>query len=201
MKVEIDTRGLACPAPVLKTKETIEKKRPLEITVLVDNEAARQNVARFLESQGFSVVAEQSKEGVKIIGLFEDEACLSSIQQDEQIEKEENHNKTLIIITNDKIGHGDDILGKKLMQNFINTLKEMDNLWRLILMNNGVKLAVSNSPLLPSLKELIDMGIQIFVCGTCLEHFGILDKKEIGETTNMLDIITSLQLADKVIHI
>ena len=37
------------------------------------------------------------------------------------------------------------------------------------------------------------------VCGTCLNHFGLLDKKQCGETTNMLDIVTSLQVADKVI--
>jgi hypothetical protein len=37
--------------------------------------------------------------------------------------------------------------------------------------------------------------------GTCLNHFDILDKKEVGETTNILDIVTAMQLADKVINI
>jgi hypothetical protein len=34
-----------------------------------------------------------------------------------------------------------------------------------------------------------------------LNHFGLLEKKQVGETTNMLDIVTALQLADKVISI
>ena len=52
---KIDCRGLACPAPVLQTKEIIEKEGPGTIRVTVDNEAARENVVRFLESQKFSV--------------------------------------------------------------------------------------------------------------------------------------------------
>jgi hypothetical protein len=36
------------------------------------------------------------------------------------------------------------------------------------------------------------------VCGTCLTHFDLMDQKAIGQTTNMLDIVTAMQLADKV---
>jgi hypothetical protein len=39
------------------------------------------------------------------------------------------------------------------------------------------------------------------VCGTCLSHFQLLEKKEVGETTNMLDIVTAMQLADSVINV
>ena len=41
----------------------------------------------------------------------------------------------------------------------------------------------------------------IMVCGTCLDHFQLLDQKKVGQTTNMLDIVTAMQLADKVINI
>jgi hypothetical protein len=44
-------------------------------------------------------------------------------------------------------------------------------------------------------------GLQILVCGTCLTHFDLLDRKQVGVTTNMLDIVTAMQLADKVINI
>ena len=199
MGVRIDARGLACPAPVLKTKEAVEKEAPKEITVLVDNEAAKQNVSRFLGSRGYSVSTRKKEDRIEIIGILESTSCMASAYVEE--EKEEREKKILILITNNKIGHGDDILGEKLMQNFINTLKEMDGLWRIVFMNNGVKLAIKSSPLVQGLKELEKSGVQIFVCGTCLEYFGLLDKKEVGETTNMLDIVTSLQIADKVIHI
>jgi len=96
----------------------------------------------------------------------------------------------------------DDELGLKLMINFIKTLKEMQpDLWRLVFVNNGVKLTVNGSAVLDELKSLAENGTQILVCGTCLTHFNLLDKKEVGETTNMLDIVTAMQVADKVINI
>ena len=59
MSSELDCRGLACPAPVLKTKQTIEKDNLSEIDVIVDNQAAKENVSRFLENQRFQVTVEQ----------------------------------------------------------------------------------------------------------------------------------------------
>ena len=44
-------------------------------------------------------------------------------------------------------------------------------------------------------------GLLILVCGTCLDHFDLLGRKQVGETTNMLDVVTAMQLADKVINI
>ena len=50
------------------------------------------------------------------------------------------------------------------------------------------------------MEQPADAGCSILVCGTCLDHFGLLDRKQVGDTTNMLDIVTSMQLADKVIR-
>ena len=57
------------------------------------------------------------------------------------------------------------------------------------------------SDVLQDLKGLEDDGLTILVCGTCLEHFKLLEKKQVGVTTNMLDVVTAMQLADKVINI
>jgi selenium metabolism protein YedF len=88
------------------------------------------------------------------------------------------------------------------MVNFLKTLKEMgDELWRLVFINNGVKLTIEDSQVLLDLRQLQDNGVLILVCGTCLDHFNLLEKKQVGETTNMLDIVTAMQLADKVINL
>jgi selenium metabolism protein YedF len=88
------------------------------------------------------------------------------------------------------------------MVNFLRTLKEMgDELWRLVFVNNGVKLTIDGSDVLEDLKDYENNGLKIMVCGTCLDHFNLLDRKQVGETTNMLDIVTAMQLADKVINI
>ena len=109
--------------------------------------------------------------------------------------------KILIMIGTDRLGHGDDSLGAGLLLNFIKTLKEMGpDLWRLVFVNNGVKLTVAGAEAVPVLKELTECGVSVLVCGTCLNHFQLLEKKEVGETTNMLDIVTSMQVADSVIN-
>ena len=108
----------------------------------------------------------------------------------------------MVMCATDRIGFGDDELGLSLMVNFLRTLKEMGpELWRLVFVNNGVKLTIDGSEVLEDLKEYEKAGLKILVCGTCLNHFNLLERKQVGETTNMLDIVTAMQLADKVINI
>lgn len=47
--MKVDTRGLACPQPVLLTKKALTKENSLEI--LVDNNTAKNNILRFAASQ------------------------------------------------------------------------------------------------------------------------------------------------------
>ena len=199
MTKEIDCRGLACPAPVLQTKEAIEKEHPTVINVVVDNEAAKQNVSRFMGSQGLEVSVKQEGSDFHVIGkMGEGTAAETPVDEKAQI----GQKKIMVMVANDCMGHGDDELGKKLMVSFLKTLKEMgDELWRLVFVNNGVKLTTEGSDVLPVIQELEKEGIHILVCGTCLTHFDLLDQKQVGETTNMLDIVTAMQLADKVINI
>ncbi len=199
MKKELDCRGLACPAPVLQTKDAIEADHPDIIKVTVDNEASKQNVTRFLESQGFEVSVEQEGAKFHVIGKIEGEVVPDAPVAEKP---ETGQNKIMVMVANDGMGHGDDELGSKLMVSFLKTLKEMgDELWRLVFVNNGVKLTTGDAEVLPVLKEYEEQGLQILVCGTCLTHFNLLDEKQVGETTNMLDIVTAMQLADKVINI
>ena len=194
---ELDCRGLACPAPVLQTKELLEKNHLGRIKVLVDNEAAKQNVSRFLESRNFAVTVEQDGPVFYVTGKGEKgaEPGYTPVETAETEKK-----RIMVMVATDRLGRGDDELGGKLMVNFIKTLREMgEELWRLVFVNNGVKLTIDGSEVLEDLKGLDKSGVMIMVCGTCLDYFHLLDKKEVGETTNMLDIVTSMQVADKVI--
>lgn len=196
---EIDARGLACPAPVLQTKAALQEDNPDGLRVVLDNAASQQNVQRFLESQGFETVLEQDGDDYWVSA-----ACRSDRVQEPRpsSEKETDARKIMVLCTTDRMGFGDDVLGLKLMVNFVRTLKEMGpDLWRLIFVNNGVKLAIEGSEVLEDLRQYEKGGLKIMVCGTCLEHFDLLAQKQVGETTNMLDIITAMQVADKVISI
>ena len=198
---EVDARGLSCPAPVLQTKAILEETPLDEIKVVVDNAASQQNVERFLQSQGFETALSKEGDDFAITGKG-GSAPTPSEQTRPAAKAEPGEQKIMVMCATDRIGFGDDELGLKLMVNFIRTLKEMGpDLWRLVLVNNGVKLAVEGSEVLPDLTVFEENGLTILVCGTCLEHFKLLERKQVGITTNMLDIVTAMQLADKVINI
>ncbi|MDA8135071.1 MAG: sulfurtransferase-like selenium metabolism protein YedF [Desulfobacteraceae bacterium] len=203
LKNTIDCRGLQCPEPVLKTKKHLEAEAAVEIEVIVDNDAAVENVSRFLNFQGFNVSVDSNGGFSTVSGQRDREKAkkLESRPESIKIKKESDHQKILVMISSRNMGKGDDNLGQKLMVNFIKTLKEMGtDLWRIVLVNDGVKFAVKDSAILNDLMELESSGVSILVCGACLTHFNLLDEKKVGETTNMLDVVTSMQLADKVIN-
>jgi selenium metabolism protein YedF len=196
---EIDARGLACPAPVLQTKAALQEEHPNDVRVVVDNAASQQNVQRFLESQGFQTVLEHVGPDYVVIGRCD---SMPSAHTRPAPMPSSDTTKIMVMCGTDRMGVGDDALGLKLMVNFLRTLKEMGNeLWRLVLVNNGVKLTIEGSEVLADLKDYEKSGLTILVCGTCLDHFNLLDSKQVGETTNMLDIVTAMQLADKVINL
>lgn len=195
---EVDARGLACPAPVLQTKAAIDEGVDL-LNVVVDNEASKENVLRFLDTQGFDTSVDVEGGDFNISGKRSGVVPRSAVEAPSAHAEE---SKTMVMIATDRVGYGDDELGLKLMVNFIKTLEEMGSaLWRLVFVNNGVKLAIEDSAVLDELKTYEADGLRILVCGTCLDHFNLLDRKQVGETTNMLDIVTAMQLADKVITI
>ncbi len=207
MKNELDCRGQACPAPVLQAKEVLEKGTPDSLTVIVDNEAAWQNVSRFLEYRNFQVSIEKSGHDFRVVGTRTGEVAGTGNKPapapaPAPAASERHDKKILVMVATDRIGHGDDKLGAGLLINFLKTLKEMGpDLWCLVLLNSGVTLTAAGSAAVPILQELAGEGVRVLVCGTCLEHYKLLDKKQVGETTNMLDIVTGMQLADSVINI
>jgi selenium metabolism protein YedF len=205
---EIDARGLSCPAPVLLTKNIIETEKPEQIRIILNNEASGQNVSRFLASKNFSVSMDKKNNDLLVTGTIqeggisekEDAAVICDISEEDHQPKHDK--KIMVMISSNCLGRGDDELGAKLAVNFIKTLKEIgQELWRLVFVNSGVKLTIENAETLEDVIELEKHGIKILVCGTCLEHFKLLEKKHVGETTNMLDIVTAMQLAEKVINI
>nr|WP_321402938.1 sulfurtransferase-like selenium metabolism protein YedF [uncultured Desulfobacter sp.] len=209
MVKELDCRKMDCPAPVLETKKCLESDAVSQIRVMVDNDAAVENVSRFLTYAGFEVGVE-SDGAVSIVEGTRDQADAVVLDAGPARKSEAQNQSTatdspakiMVMAASNKMGVGDDELGAKLMINFIKTLKEMGNeLWRLVFVNHGVTLATVGSAVLEDLRELEASGVTILVCGTCLTHLKLMEKKAIGQTTNMLDIVTAMQLADKVINI
>ena len=199
----LDCKGLPCPQPVLKCKDSIEKHNPERLVVVVDNDPARENVSRFLSTKGYEVSFEGGGNEFTVTGVRsgngECEVC--KVMSNQEIADLDNE-KILVFIAADVIGTGDDELGASLMYNFLVTLKELGpDLWRIILVNGGVKLAVPGNKCMEELRKLEESGISLLVCGTCLEFFGLTGQQGVGQVTNMLDVVTSFQLATKTIRV
>lgn len=205
----LDCRGLACPQPVIRCRTAVgEGAAALE--VVVDNAPALENVQRFLQGRGYLLeVAQEDPRCWRIKAVLADggdglpvgSVPVTAPQGAGSGAVEGPGAQTLVLLTTETLGRGDDTLGMKLMENFLATLPELGpRLWRLVLVNGGVKLAARSGPALESLQRLAASGVSILVCGACLGHYGLLEAKAVGETSNMLDIVTSLDLADKVIR-
>ena len=56
MTTIVDARGLACPQPVIKTRQAMQQAD--QVVTLVDNEAALTNVSRMAEKAGWQVTGD-----------------------------------------------------------------------------------------------------------------------------------------------
>jgi TusA-related sulfurtransferase len=118
------------PAPVLQTKAAIEEANPNVIKVVVDNEASKQNVCRFLESRNYETSVQEEGSDLHITGKRE-AGFASEVSIDEKSKTDVK--KIMVMLATDRMGFGDDELGLKLMISYIKTLKEMGSeLWRLV---------------------------------------------------------------------
>lgn len=65
--IEVDTRGLSCPQPVLMFMDASKNNSEDEFDVLVDTEASKENISRAAKNHGFSV--EEAEEPDDVVRL------------------------------------------------------------------------------------------------------------------------------------
>lgn len=215
MSKVLDARGWACPKPVLETKKALQTENAL--TVIVDNRAARENVSRLASKSGCQVQVEEKDDGVYLHIKREAEAPAQDRGRPESQKTRQPENrlsgtpafrssvrggKLVLFIGSDIVGSGSDELGGILMRVFMHTFLEVEpRPETIIFMNNGVKLAVSDSPVLEDLQALADEGVEILICGTCLNYFGLTDKVAVGEISNAYTIAETLLQAGRVVRL
>jgi selenium metabolism protein YedF len=197
----VDTRGLTCPQPVILTKKALEQED--ELTVIVDNAAAEENVRRMGTKSGCTVDIEEKNTGEFHIHLSrihpkspEAEGKSSTFSP----ECSAAARTLVVVLSSDRMGHGNDELGEVLIRSFIHTLLTLEPLPdMLIFYNTGVKLTVKDSKVLDDLRKIEGAGVSIFVCGTCLNYFGITKDIAVGEISNMYDIASRMAKAGKLV--
>lgn len=191
----IDCRGLACPQPVITTKKALDQLKEGELLVIVDNAVSCNNVERFAQSQGCSVVIEKGG-GDFHLRIHKGERR-DEVEKDRKMEME----KAVVYINSHLLGVGDEALGLILMRSFLKTLVDLQSKpVCLILINSGVRLASEGSDVLEALQTLSEKGVEILACGTCVDFYGLKEKIRVGRISNMYDITQTLLDADRVIR-
>ena len=188
----LDLRDLICPEPVIQTKKALEALSEGQLTVLLNSPESYENVLRFVKSQGCEVITTKT-EGEYTLKINKTKTAAANPV---------SVNQTVILIASDQLGSGDEALGQLLIAAFINTLPEAKSRpAKMLFINRGVFLTTEGSRVITSLKQLEDTGVAIFSCGTCLNHYQLKEKLQVGKITNMYDTVESLLSAEKVIRI
>lgn len=209
MPVTIDARGLACPEPVIMAKKAIEKNE--QITVLVDNDMAVENIRRLAVKLacGFSVTEKEG--GIRNVALVRTGAIDETKEDRSPSAREDERSGAVVplketgplvvVLSDNHMGRGDDVLGDILIRSFVHTLLQLKPLPdTVICYNSGVKLAVKGSPACDDLQQLAKDGVDILVCGTCVNYFEIGDQVAAGHISNMYDIAETMAGAGRLLR-
>jgi hypothetical protein len=107
----------------------------------------------------------------------------------------------VLLLGSQGMGRGDDGLGLTILHNFLTAL--VANPLRpdkIVCWNAGVKLLAADSPTVGVLQDLEGIGVEILVCKTCVEHFGLQGALRAGEVSTM-PIISDLLLRSEVLTV
>ena len=197
MKEILDARGKACPIPVVETKKRLKALSLGDtLEVHVDNFIAVQNLSKMAEQMKFKVDFEKVDEDNYVVLILIIQPAGNATEQVNQ-----KPDRTVIAIASDKMGEGDERLGRILMKGFIYALTEQDHLPEAVLLyNSGCYLSTKDSDSVADLRLLEAQGVEIITCGTCLNHYGITKHLSVGQASNMYVIVEKQMEAIKVIR-
>ena len=196
----VDARGLSCPQPVVLAKQAIESHE--QVKVIVDNDTALENVKRLGTKLGCDVKVEKKNDGTYEINLAR-KVGAAGIKDDFVPSCDATPAQSgpfVIVISADKMGRGNDELGYVLIRAFLHTIAlQAEKPDIMIFYNTGVKLALKESEVLDDLKELVSAGVEMLVCGTCLNYFEVKEKLGVGVVSNMYDIAGIMSRAGRLL--
>ncbi|VFB15547.1 selenium metabolism protein YedF [Urinicoccus massiliensis] len=182
---EIDALGLLCPRPVILAKKLIKEEQPEEFVVLVDNEIATENLSKMADQLGYDTRVEKEDKVYKV--NFKK-------NKDKKLEQDYSKDEFIVVFSSDELGLGDEEFSKKLLEGFVYSLSEKDQVpTYVVLYNRGVRLSTINENTVADLKKLEARGTTVLSCGLCLGNYKLKEELKVGQVTNM-DKIVDLQI-------
>lgn len=197
----VNAVGDACPIPVVKTKRALETlEKPDMVEVLVDNETAVQNVTKFAVQAGKKVSSQKLEEHRYQILIDCTEENIKT-ERPKDREADQSDSRTVVVVSSDRMGSGDEELGTVLMKGFLFALTQLTELpGKILFYNGGARLTCKGSESVEDLKAMERQGVEILTCGTCLDYYGLKEKLEVGGVTNMYTIVETMNQAGKIVR-
>jgi selenium metabolism protein YedF len=193
MKI-LDCRGQVCPYPVVEARKLLLAEPGIPVEILVGDDTARDNITRLATSLGYQIATEPTSGGFSL--QITPGSAPKATATGAAIS-----GKSVLFLTADTLGQGNDELGRLLLKNYLFTLTELAAAPDVILLvNAGVKLACAGSEVREALDQLACLGSDIASCGLCLDFYHLKDQLQVGRVTNMLDIADTLHKAGRIIR-
>ena len=196
--MQIDCRNLACPEPVIRTKNALEGlKNGEKLEILVNSIAPKENISRFLKNQNVEFSVEQNGAETKITAV-KGESKLELANFDEFVcEITPKAKKTVIYLNEEYAGSGD--VGVSLLAKFLGALLQVEKPEYVICVNNAVKMTTNRAhPSFKPLKDLEAAGVKILSCGSCLEAYKLVSDLSVGEMSNAYEVMQILTTHEQI---
>ncbi len=185
--MKIDCMGLACPLPVIRTKQYLREHAGESVEVTVDNEIATQNLSKMAQQMGLNAAVDKHSDSHYTVHIT---GTPVQVQESQVVSYVSCDIDYIVVLAGDKMGEGDPVLGQKLMEGFLYSLTEQDVLPKYVVCyNGGVKLTTENTKTITDLSTLKEKGVNILSCGLCLDFYGLKESLKVGEITNMYRIL------------
>lgn len=200
--IKVNAIGDACPIPVVKTKNAIRDLGGSGVVeVSVDNEIAVQNLLKMAKQKEYEAKFDKKSNTEYIVTINVNSEVISDTKVTNDSLDEIKLKQTVVVIDSDKMGDGEEEFSKTLLKGFIYALSSQDiPPAKIIFYNTGVRMTTEGSASIEDLKVLLNAGVKIYSCGACLNNYGLSEKLQVGEVTNMYDIVGHLMDADLVIR-
>ena len=201
-KITVNAMGQQCPIPVVQATRALEDMTEAgELTVLVDNVTATENLHRMAAGHQLTASVEKTGEGEFVVTIpVVQPLGKAAAPAAEPVRVPRGDGGLVVAVDTDAMGRGSDELGGTLMKGFLFALGQLPQPPKTILFyNGGARLTCEGSAFLEDLRALAEKGAEILTCGTCLNYYGLTEKLAVGGVTNMYAIVETLANAGKVI--
>ena len=110
--------------------------------------------------------------------------------------------RTVVLFTRNGMGEAPENLQLTLAVKYLSLAAQSEEKpAQIVFYADGVKLVCEGSLVLQWLRMLEAAGVELIVCSTCLDYFGLTDKVRVGKVGGMPGILAALQAAEKVISL